>query len=182
MRIDPKEDAPTKPENNDDVVLDPGPYTVAMVFFKRMTSNAGNDYLRGKFEVVSGEHKGAAFWASIGLSDTDGAKSRLRLYLRCVGHEHPVETDDDASMYDAFVGRAFRVKLKKEEYQGKWRNDIRYYEPGPVSDEERALMNRWEAEYWNGKPMSKPGARLPQGQNPSDIPAAEDVYDDDIPF
>lgn len=147
-----------------------GEYLVALVWFERRRNKAKTaDYLRGKYEVVSGDQAGKTFFANQSL-DLTTAAGRLSVWCASVGHEEPFDLDDDKAIRRAFLNRPFRATVERAEKGGYVNHDIkRMTVAAKLTDAERKAIEGWV--------LDREQERATSGKSDD-----EDDETDDIPF
>lgn len=145
-----------------------GLHLMAMVYFTRKVSQAGNDYLRAKFKIIAGSCKGGEFWTNVMLDTSSSASmARLKMWCRCTGVTHAFDLDSDKEIREALGNAPFKAKLLIKE--GEYTNyDIARYLP-EVDQSERTLMDAWAADQEDDSD-ERYGGSSSSGGNYDDIP------------
>jgi len=174
--------------------IPPGQYLLAMVWFKRSESQAGNTYLRARFVVCAGPRKGAGFFApwSVDVSRA-GIRKRWEVWLEQLGCNQEIDLDNDAQIARLCKGRPFKAEVTKRLHNGYENNDIgRLIYPRLYTKLDQADMAAWNEEWdqrgWQHRDPSDPG---PLGDDkapptvdtePQWTPGMGMGDDDDCPF
>lgn len=109
-----------------DKVLPPGEYLLALVWFIRRTSQAGNAYLRCRFVVCSGPKKGEGFFCPWSLNvGNPGCRKRWELWMEACDVDSEIDLDSDRVISESFKGVPFMAEVKVDnrgqQYEG---NDL----------------------------------------------------------
>lgn len=161
--------------------LPAGQYILAMDWFTRKTSKAGNPYLRCHFRVVAGPAKGKGFYSSMGLDTSkQGTANRWSLYCDCVGVEEAFDLDDDGELAQLFKWKPFVAIINRRQEGQYVNNDIeRYVLPRDLGEDTKQLMEAWLLEREAEQEVSGGGG---YGGDAGDYDESDWPQDDDIPF
>lgn len=101
-------------EGNKAEIVPPGRYVIALVWFRRKTSEtSGKDYINGLFEVCSGRPRSFFTVMSLNL-DSEGTVARWQVWIGALGIKETFElgdtTEGTEKKGDANISRLFRGK------------------------------------------------------------------------
>lgn len=169
------------------VVLPPGPEVVALVWFKRKTSeNSGRDYLNALFEICGGPHKGKSFFTVVSLNlDSPGSVTRWQVWIGALEIRETFELGDtsegtdrtgDANISRLFKGKPFACELEVETgTDGQKRQNIKsVIFRSKWTDEQKAIARA----YIEGRAASSPEDTA--GDVPRDEHSQRHPPDDDF--
>jgi hypothetical protein len=111
MQFDPGGELPKKPNNEQEVPS--GEYLLALVWFDRKISREkGTEYFRTKYQVCSGELRGAAFFSMLGVDGTKyGTARQWQEFAQSVGVKVAFElgsmAEGNTAAADAEIKRLF---------------------------------------------------------------------------
>ena len=181
----------------DTTVIPGGEYLLALVSFSRKQSKSSDsEYLRCKFEVCAGAHKGARFWSTMFLSlDKPGTVMRWNILMESCGVQEEFEVgsiregnqaEGDANIRSLFVGKPFKAQVTRERSGEYENNDLeKLIFPRNWTEHDRSLMGEWQTEYLNRADDSghfdQPydGAEIPNDpQDGADYGPPADTYED----
>lgn len=185
--------APGEPDGRGSLratTLPAGRYALAMKFFNlKKSEKNGAPYIRGKFEVLMGPHKGMSTWMGLSMN-VDNPKVANFLNMVCkamaLTPDDAFEPDQGAEIKRSLCFKPFQAELTKTKRGNYENNDFgKFIWPEEWSPQFRDATQEWRNEMltedegsdWDGAPA---GGDDWSGGGYGDAPPPGD--DDSIPF